>query len=457
MRNFLNRETVLIPYTRGRYFIDLQGKIFERENNCEVKVENDLVTLIIFDKQLELDIAWVMALSFKPVYDSSSFILNWSVLRITEGSIFPHDLIWKPPVGGQICPENPDMKIVPSFSRYSVSETGKIFDREYRRYIFGLVEKPGYKRGYVVTQLRRDDEKVTRIGVHRILCLACLEYDVNVWKMNVNHIDGNKAHNRLSNLEWVTVSYNNIHAMDIGLRNVRKSLLMKDYLLDQIVSFKSISQAAEYIGFNSGYIYTHAKNKWTRLLKDRYIVRHENDPDWPVYSKEIVNDVTDKTIESRIRLESGAFNIFTNECYIADSPGKLAALLGLTVDQVATGVESMYPWPSLNYIFFQVNNPKPILKLTEEEKTAFKDRTGIKNPVKLRHSNGEIKVYVSPSELSVALGLPLRFMADMLYQNKGKYVCDEYEVEYLMNPYSEEIRREREFVPLTRDSYRSSL
>ena len=44
----------------------------------------------------------------------------------------------------------------------------------------------------------------------------------NMYKLEVNHIDGNKKNNSLSNLEWVTSSENKLHAFAKGLNKPRR-------------------------------------------------------------------------------------------------------------------------------------------------------------------------------------------------------------------------------------------
>ncbi len=51
--------------------------------------------------------------------------------------------------------------------------------------------------------------------IHRLVCMQWLgNSDLSLW---VNHKDGNKANNHLSNLEWTTISQNIVHAHDTGL------------------------------------------------------------------------------------------------------------------------------------------------------------------------------------------------------------------------------------------------
>jgi len=59
--------------------------------------------------------------------------------------------------------------------------------------------------------------KATHYSVHRLVGLMFLENPLN--KEQINHKDGNKENNNVSNLEWCTNKENSDHAYNTGLKD----------------------------------------------------------------------------------------------------------------------------------------------------------------------------------------------------------------------------------------------
>lgn len=62
--------------------------------------------------------------------------------------------------------------------------------------------------GYYSVYLRKDNAS-HRVYIHRLIAKTFISNDDP--SLQVNHIDGNRANNQLSNLEWVTQSENHFH------------------------------------------------------------------------------------------------------------------------------------------------------------------------------------------------------------------------------------------------------
>lgn len=88
-------------------------------------------------------------------------------------------------------------------SRYSIDELGNVYSDGKR------LNPPKYPTGYVVVKLYRNGG-YTRVGVHRLVASAFIPNPEN--KPFVNHKNGIKHDNNVSNLEWVTSHENHIHA-----------------------------------------------------------------------------------------------------------------------------------------------------------------------------------------------------------------------------------------------------
>ena len=93
------------------------------------------------------------------------------------------------------------IKKVPGFENYSVSNDGRVFSQR------GEL-KPSTSTGYASVKFSNGAEKQNH-QVHRLVASLFIPNRKNL--EIVNHIDGNKLNNDVSNLEWVTRKGNARH------------------------------------------------------------------------------------------------------------------------------------------------------------------------------------------------------------------------------------------------------
>jgi len=107
------------------------------------------------------------------------------------------------------------------FRHYWVTWDGRVFSDLTGTYLVGNFSFDGYLR----VLLKRDSGGYITIGIHRLVAMMYLPNPLN--KPEVNHIDGNKLNNCVTNLEWCSGQENVAHALKHGLR---KSVLSDDMI-----------------------------------------------------------------------------------------------------------------------------------------------------------------------------------------------------------------------------------
>lgn len=133
---------------------------------------------------------------------------------------------------------------------YQVSNLGRVKSLSRKRAIgsnWRIIEerilKPqNAKDGYKQVNLCRDGRQKS-VTVHRLVAETFIDNPDN--KKTINHISGIKEDNRLINLEWMSQTENNRHAIAMGL-NVPEDRPRKPIICNETgVHYNSLKQATE--------------------------------------------------------------------------------------------------------------------------------------------------------------------------------------------------------------------
>lgn len=138
-------------------------------------------------------------------------------------------------------------KNIENASNYEVSDNGEVRNR-----ITGHILKGRpTKTGYLQVSIRYDNEKkfINRY-IHRLVAETYLSDSHTEEKNSVNHKDGDKTNNNISNLEWVTCSENTQHAHDkkLIIKTSNKHIGMFDIDGHLIQDFNSVVEAYQKLG-----------------------------------------------------------------------------------------------------------------------------------------------------------------------------------------------------------------
>lgn len=127
--------------------------------------------------------------------------------------------------------------------RYEVSDDGRVASLRYHQTNRRQELKPYDARGYLIFVIQKNGKRFAK-QAHAIVAETFIS--TRPEGKQINHKNGNKADNRLSNLEWVTCSENICHAYSIGLSSQKGERNAATHLTNEMVKeIKRLIQANE--------------------------------------------------------------------------------------------------------------------------------------------------------------------------------------------------------------------
>lgn len=232
----------------------------------------------------------------------------------------------------------PGFFYVPSLSATLINTEGRVIDTSRGWCPLSSISPQGYPC--------LNSENDRRL-IHRLLALTFLPHpELPLEDLEVNHIDGVKTNNALSNLEWVTYSGNILHAYQTGLRTDNTPILVKDLRDGVIVRHYSLQDCARAFGVDGAHIHHYLKShNYGKVCWNYYVIIREGDS-WPPLTADDIGKYRNGTAkQTYVTNENGS------DQFIFDSFAEAAAHFGFSKGAVRQALRRRGDKPYRGWVF----------------------------------------------------------------------------------------------------------
>lgn len=268
------------------------------------------------------------------------------------------------------------------------------------------------------------------VPVHRIVATTFIP-NTDPKKIFVNHKDGDKQNNNVSNLEWVTPSENSIHAYQTGLRPDNKHVLAKDIDTGEILEFKTIWECGRHFKVNGGTIHRILNRPQIRPFKLKYDLTFKGS-EFNGFTKDDVvmleENGTNRLVIAINKDNEKDSIIFSNNKVAAAKFGGSPSLINWYIGCNGAGKYKNYykgyRWYHLrDYSKTREQTDKLIEQSVKElEPYKFNMNPANKKPKKLRITNletGEIQIWDSIKAYADSKGIKFNSLEKRIHYNNG--------------------------------------
>jgi hypothetical protein len=149
-----------------------------------------------------------------------------------------------------------EFRVIEKFPRYSVSSYGRIRNNKNNKFLVPIL-----RARYLTVNFCLPGKIRYSKSIHRLVAEAFIPNPEN--KPQVNHKNGNKSNNHDWNLEWVTSSENQVHAIKTGLRrpnhntgHAKTAIKVYDFLTGNLLALMpSVNEAVRVFSVKEYVIY----------------------------------------------------------------------------------------------------------------------------------------------------------------------------------------------------------
>ena len=260
-------------------------------------------------------------------------------------NLTPQNLFYRFKSGPLEVPGLPSFYYIPFYTDYAINRDGKLINLETgKEKKWSIVDAPKDNKknitgGYSVCTLTTRHFFTSRLQLHRVLGFVFNRYGNDLWDLVSNHKDGNPQNNNPDNLEWVTRTRNNLHAVENGLRpNSTRPVLMKNLRTGEIQRFASVTTCCRHLGKDSNEMVwwrlTHQPN---RVYPDMLMFKYDDETPWPEIDLKNI-----KIFRGGQKLDIIARNVFTGDQVVFAGAVEGQMRLGIDSDTISKHVrESM--------------------------------------------------------------------------------------------------------------------
>lgn len=284
------------------------------------------------------------------------------------------------------------------------------------------------KQGFAADYLCINVDGVSH-HIHRLMAITFLpKPDIPISELDVNHKDGNKLNNEISNLEWATRSENCLHAYKTGLRQDNVVVLVKDLRDGSVKEYYSLSECARCFDANPALIHQYLADI-SKIRKHFYVFIRKGQQ-WPNLSSA---DVTKR--KAGVPIVLLGLHLESNVLCIFGSIGKAADELGIKAGSLYMHVKRYGEKPYHGYSFRFSDDAEQISKYSEQN-----SKRGISKKIRIRPpkpilvtdtETGISKRWESTEEFAKHVGAKKGTIQARIHRTGGYW--NKYEIKYLIS------------------------